>query len=183
MNCREFRRQHDRYLDDTLNGRDLDAMEGHRAGCERCSQLDTRVRRALLVAHNLPTIQPSAAFGPRLQARLLHERAAMSAHGSLRDGMPGSGWRPMSGRAFTALAAAILVIAGTAASFSMIGRERDVIRLMPVIASRPESDPGVLATPAMVASMPAGMTIWPAVFAAQQAPWHFASDAVGEERK
>jgi hypothetical protein len=30
-----------------------------------------------------------------------------------------------------------------------------------------------------VAAVPAGMPMWPAVFVAQQAPWHFASDAAG----
>jgi hypothetical protein len=43
----------------------------------------------------------------------------------------------------------------------------------------PEPEPSTMATPAMVASMPTGMTVWPALYVAQQAPWHFASDAVG----
>src|SRR6476646_562830 len=74
MNCREFRSKHAAYVDDTLSGVDIDAMALHRQLCERCSQLDTRVRRALLVARNLPTIEPSAAFSERLQARLAEER-------------------------------------------------------------------------------------------------------------
>jgi hypothetical protein len=31
----------------------------------------------------------------------------------------------------------------------------------------------------MVASMPAGMPIWGAVYVAQRAPWHLASDVTG----
>jgi hypothetical protein len=56
-----------------------------------------------------------------------------------------------------------------------------MIRLAPVVASLPESEPSVLATPAMVASMSAGMAVWPAVFVAQQAPWRFASDVFAAE--
>ena len=54
--------------------------------------------------------------------------------------------------------------------------ERDAIRLAPVVAYLPETEPSALATPAMVASMPIGMTVWPALYVAQQAPWQFASD-------
>ena len=43
----------------------------------------------------------------------------------------------------------------------------------------PEPEPSPLANPVMVASMPAGMGVWPAVFVAQQAQWHFASDVIG----
>jgi len=54
-----------------------------------------------------------------------------------------------------------------------------VIRLAPVVATLPEPEPSSIATPAMVASMPAGMPIWPAVFVAQRAPLHLASDVAG----
>jgi hypothetical protein len=47
------------------------------------------------------------------------------------------------------------------------------------VASTPEPEPSPFATPAMVASMPAGMPIWGAVYVAQRAPWHLASDVNG----
>ena len=78
MNCREFRRKHDAYVDDTLSGVDIEGMERHLRLCEQCAALDTRIRRSLLLARNLPTIQPSAAFGERLQMRLAQERALMA---------------------------------------------------------------------------------------------------------
>jgi hypothetical protein len=77
------------------------------------------------------------------------------------------------------MAAGILTVAGLAATLSTLGRGEETIRLAPVVATLPESEPSTLATPAMVASMPTGMTVWPALYVAQQAPWHFASDAVG----
>jgi hypothetical protein len=178
MNCREFRRKHDAYLDDTLSGIELDAMARHREQCERCARLDTRVRRALLVAHNLPIIHPSAGFSKRLEVRLMHERT-LKAAGLMPNGGRADGRHPFSVGVYTAIAAGIMAAAGLAAAVSVAGREPQAIRMAPVVASRPEVEPSTLATPALVAAMPAGMGVWPAVFVAQQAPWHFASDAVG----
>lgn len=179
MNCREFRRKHDAYIDDTLSGDDLDAMARHRRFCERCAQLDTRVRRALLRARNLPPIELSAGFAERLQLRLAQERALLASARASRGALTESGWRPFSIGAYAAIAAAILVVAGLAGTLTLMDREPRALRLPPVVASIPEPEPSSFATPAMVVSMPAGMAVWPAVFVAQQAPWHFASDAAG----
>ena len=179
MNCREFRRKHDAYIDDTLSGVELDGMARHRRFCEHCAQLDTRIRRALLVARNLPTIQPSASFSGRLQTRLLAERASLD-HGRQTDhAFAARRWSPLSVGAFSAIAAGVLAAAGFAGAVVLSSTRDDVIRLAPVVASRPEMEPSSLMTPTMVAAVPAGMPLWPAVFVAQQAPWHFASDAAG----
>ena len=47
-------------------------MYGHLEGCPRCARFDTTIRRGLLVVRNLPTVQPSRDFLPRLEARLHH---------------------------------------------------------------------------------------------------------------
>jgi hypothetical protein len=179
MNCREFRRKHDAYVDDTLSGVELEGMANHRRTCEHCAQLDTRIRRALLVAHNLPTIQPSAAFSERLQARLRAERLSLDLVRENDGTLTLRRWYPLSASAFTALAAGVLAAAGIAMTVSFSDSHDDVIRLAPVIASRPEAEPSPLMPSTMVAAVPAGMPMWPAVFVAQQAPWHFASDAAG----
>jgi hypothetical protein len=177
MNCRDFRRKHDAYIDDTLSGVELDAMARHRSFCDDCARLDTRVRRALLVAHNLPTIELSPNFGERFQVRLAEERTRMAA---MRAGdVTGPRWRRSSPVGYAAMAAGLITVAGLAVTLSGAGREPELIRLTPVVATLPELEPSMLATPAMVASMPTGMTVWPALYVAQQAPWHFASDAVG----
>lgn len=178
MNCREFRRKHDAYIDDTLSGVELEAMARHRELCERCAKLDTRVRRALLLAHNLPSIQPSRSFAERLQARLMEERRSLAATGTGRGTGPDNRLRSFSPATYAAIAAGILAVAGLAATATVAGREQPMIRLAPVVASLPEPEPSTLATPAIVASMPAGIAVWPAVFVAQQAPWHLASDVV-----
>jgi len=178
MNCREFRSKHDAYVDDTLSGVDLDAMALHRQLCERCSHLDTRVRRALLIARNIPMIQPSAAFSQRLRARLDAERNS----GDVRfadDGTFAAQGHSMFGGRYAVVMAGVLMAAGVAATFAMANTQDDVIRMSPVVATLPETELSPLTTPTMVASVSAGMPMWPAVFVAQQAPWHFASDAAG----
>ena len=193
MNCREFRRKHDAYVDDTLSGADIEGMRHHLRFCAVCAQLDTRVRRALMLAHNLPMIHPSPEFSARLQARLLDERARAQ---GLRDNslhprsqaLPFGLWRPLSMGAYAAVAAGMLAVAGLAGVMAF-GASSDsraqTIRLAPVVATLPEPEPTVawsvpsspLTPSTMAASVPAGMPLWPAVFVAQQASWHLVSDA------
>jgi hypothetical protein len=174
MNCREFRRKHDAYVDDTLSGREVEGMSLHLRFCQECGRVDTRVRRALLVAHNLPMIEPSAAFGQRLQTRLQQERAIMTSHRA-RHGFDEGRGRSLIPGTYAALVAGVLLASGLALAVTL--REPETLRLAPVVASVPEPVPSTLATAAMVASMPAGFSVWPAVYVAQQAEWHFAQDA------
>jgi len=178
MNCREFRRKHDAYVDDTLSGVDIEAMGRHLRLCAHCAALDTRIRRSLLIAHNLPSIQPSPAFTERLQMRLAHERAlkARQHDAGMMMGLMTRHRSPFSTGTYVALAAGIAMAAGVAMSVTLSSDSDPAIRLAPVVASAPEPEPSPLATPAMVASMPAGMPIWGAVYVAQRAPWHLASD-------
>jgi hypothetical protein len=182
MNCREFRRKHDAYVDDTLSGVDIEAMGRHLRLCADCAALDTRIRRSLLLAHNLPSIQPSVAFTERLQMRLAHERALKARQRNTAGTMMGLMTRhrsPFSTGTYVALAAGIALAAGLTMSATLASDADRTIRLAPVAASAPEPEPSPFATPAMVASMPAGMPIWPAVYVAQRAPWHLASDVTG----
>jgi hypothetical protein len=182
MNCREFRRKHDAYVDDTLSGVEIEAMRRHLRLCAQCAALDTRIRRSLLLAHNLPTIQPSDTFAERLQLRLAHERALRATREPADAAMMGLMTRhrsPFSTGTYVALVAGIALAAGLTISVHLSSEGDQAIRLAPVVASALEPEPSPLATPAMVASMPAGMPIWPAVYVAQRAPWHLASDVSG----
>ena len=179
MNCRDFRRRHDAYVDDTLSGVDIDAMTHHLRLCDGCARLDTRVRRALLVVRNLPGIEPSRAFAARLEARLEVERVSMRHLAVLQhDGR--ATWRPaMTTTSYTALAAGVLAAAAIAAA-TLAPARHDVTRLDSAVAVRSATPaPLSMAGPTIVAAMPAGMPLWPAVFVAQEAPWHFASDVAG----
>lgn len=179
MSCREFRQLHDAFVDDTLSGLDAERMSHHRNHCDRCAGIDIRLRRALLVARNLPTIHPSATFDTRLQVRLATERASrhlVSHQGGITSHW---NWRPLSLGTYSAIAAGLIAVAGLAGAATFaIAREDAIIRMFPVVATRPEAEPS-LTSPTMVASMPAGMPLWSAVLVAQQAPWHFAGDAAG----
>ncbi len=183
MNCREFRRKHDAYVDDTLSGVEMEAMGRHRRLCAPCAALDTRIRRSLLLVHNLPAIEPSTTFNERLQMRLAHERALKAARqhddAGTMMGLMTRHRSPFSTGTYVALAAGVAMAAGLMISATLANEADQPIRLAPVVASAPEPEPSLLATPAMVASMPAGMPIWPAVYVAQRAPWHLASDASG----
>jgi len=184
MNCREFRHKHDAYVDDTLSGIDIEAMGRHLRLCDSCAALDTRIRRSLLLARNLPTIEPSAAFAERLQMRLAHERALharTSKEGGSAFGFDGARRHgaPFFTGAYVALAAGVAMAAGLMVAVTLTRDNDEAIRLAPVVASIPEPEPSPLAMPAMVASMPAGLSVWPAVFVAQQAPWRLASYAAG----
>jgi len=73
MDCREFCDKHVAFVDDTLAGIELDRMQRHRGECESCARRDAKIRRALLLFRNLPSIEPSAGFSQRLEARLRRE--------------------------------------------------------------------------------------------------------------
>src|SRR5215217_8733522 len=139
MNCREFRRKHDAYVDDTLSGVDIEAMGRHLRFCAECAALDTRIRRSLLVAHNLPRIEPSAAFAERLQMRLAHERALKTARqhddAGTMMGMMTRHRSPFSTGTYVALAAGIAMAAGLTLSLMLAGDADSTIRLAPVVAS------------------------------------------------
>jgi anti-sigma factor RsiW len=171
MDCREFNQKHVAFVDDLLPGVDLVRMQRHLLECEKCAHQDTLIRRALLVVRNVPEIRPSAAFSERLQARLRTARAE-PAYGDHAIGHP---------RLTTFAAAATGVVAAGLLAVVMTQQStppRD-IRLAPVVASLPEiqAEPysSPLAPGAMMASASTGIGIWPAVFAAEQAPLHFAA--------
>ena len=171
MDCREFNQKHVAFVDDLLPGIDLVRMQTHLLECERCAHRDTLIRRALLVVRNVPEIRPSAEFTQRLQTRL---RTARSEPHFADE----AGARP---RLTTFAAVATGLVAAGVLSVTVIQHRAPSheIRLAPVVASLPEiqSEPysSPLAPGAMMASASTGIGFWPAVFAAEQAPLHFAA--------
>jgi anti-sigma factor RsiW len=171
MDCREFNHKHVAFVDDLLPGIDLVRMQSHLLECERCAHRDTQIRRALLVVRNVPEIRPSVDFSERLQARLRTVRSEVR-YGDTAIGHP---------RLTTFAAVATGVIAAGVLSVTVMqhGAPPRDLRLAPVVASLPEiqSEPysSPLAPSAMMASASTGIGIWPAVFAAEQAPLHFAA--------
>jgi putative zinc finger protein len=170
MDCREFNQKHVAFVDDLLPGVDLVRMQRHLLECERCAHQDTLIRRALLVVRNVPEIRSSADFSERLQTRLRTVRA--EAYTDRAIGHP----RLTTVAALTTgvIAAGVLAVAMTQSGAS----PRD-LRMAPVVASLPDIQAEPYSSPiapgAMMASASTGIGIWPAVFAAEQAPLHFAA--------
>lgn len=165
MRCSQFRKHHLAYVDDTLPGCMIAAMERHLAECGACARLDASVRRGLLLVRNLPPIQPSPDFRARLDARL-------RAMGPVNREVPVTATGPGAGT-FAAAAAALALAAFLGMSYYAHATtiDRD-LSLPPVIATAPAPEPSPIATPAIVASVSTGFPMWQAVLLAEQAPMH-----------
>jgi anti-sigma factor RsiW len=166
MDCRDFCDQHLAFVDDTLAGIELVRMQRHMAECESCAKHDAKIRRALLLFRNLPSIEPSADFSRRLSVRLQECQKEQIANTQ----------RSMKFGAIAAVLASAVMLGyiGTTL-YNQNGVPRD-IRLAPVVATLPEAEltPITTSAPAIVASVSAGLTIWPAALFAEQFPVRFA---------
>ena len=172
MDCRQFLENHSSYVDLRCSAIEEREFQQHLADCQRCARHDTAVRRSLLLVKSLPTIQPSPDFRARLDARLRSVQPEMSAPRF----RPSLFRLPLS--AFAAVAAGLVIVAALAATM----RGDDVIRMAPVVATLPESEPSQTMTPALVATVPTGMSVWPAIMAASQASVHFVAAELAPER-
>lgn len=166
MDCREFREKHVAFVDDTLPGIDLVAMQRHVLECEPCARHDASVRRALMVLRSLPEIEPSPDFAERLNARL---HAVGPVDMSTPPGRNGPALR-----SFLVAAASVITIGYLTVHLLEWNEPPRPIQLAPVVATRPALPPTPVATPALVASVSAGVPVWSAVLMAEQAPMHFA---------
>ena len=164
MDCRTFRRNHCAYIDDTLPGVDLVAMEAHRAECAACGDYDARVRRSLLVVRNLPPIEVSADFSERLYQRLgeieVDRRPVLTRSASR---VPRYG----------AVAAGLLLASmGGLALFD--GDQPLHVELQPVVASERAHASDALSDAAIMATASAGLPVWPALILAEEIPMQVA---------
>ena len=166
MDCRDFCEQHLAFVDDTLAGIELVRMQRHIAECESCAKQDAKIRRALLLFRNLPSIELSPDFSSRLEARLKscqEDQLAMTQHSMRR------------GAIAAALASAVMLGYIGTTLFNQPVVPRDIL-LPPVVATVPEPEltPITTSAPAIVASVSAGLTIWPVALFAEQVPVRFA---------
>lgn len=183
MDCREFENKHVAYVDDLLSAREMDAMRRHIGTCSRCSRQDVRVRRSLMLVRSLPPIEPSPDFFNKLNARL----AELGPEARV-DAVPQRSLFPSmlpSMASFAALAAGIVAVAYMAVETNNYFAPATDQRLSAVgtVVAMPiaDSEPMRVATPmpmsnaALVASVPTGISVWPAVLMAGQSPMHFAA--------
>jgi hypothetical protein len=168
MDCRRFRDQHALLVDERCSAMQENEMREHMRACADCSRLDASVRRSLLLARNLPDITPSSDFIQRLEARL-------------RDGAQPMELRPRYSLSAIAAVAATLVFAALLTLELVRAHEPSAVRLPPVVAATPEADPSIISS-ALVATLPTGMSVWPAIVAATHAPVHFVATEMANER-
>lgn len=171
MDCRQFRDKHTPFVDLMCSGQDEAEMREHMRRCPDCSHHDMIVRRSLLLVRSLPTIQPSADFRARLEARLRASTPVVVTAQSSR----------ISFGTFAAMAAGVAFVTYAAIDYTRSGTPTDVV-LPPVVATLPETEPSSMAMPALVATVPTGMSVWPAIMLASQAPMHFVAAELASER-
>ena len=172
MDCKDFRDRHAPFVDLMCSVQDEREMREHMKACAPCARHDTRIRRSLMMVRSLPTIEPSADFRARLDARLREVRAAE------RFATP----RPprLIAARFAALAAGIALVSYVATDLVRRAQTPE-IEMPPVVATLP-AEPLQVATPAMVAAVPTGMSVWPAIMLASQAQIQLVAAELASER-
>src|SRR5690606_37263463 len=131
MACRQFRRAHSSFLDDTLSGVETIAMQPHISECPLCAQLEYPLRRSLMLARSAPPVAPSAEFASRLASRMASARALSPRSAEAR---------PTRRRRTVAASASMLLVA-MAATATIQGAARpapvDVVTLASVVVCPP----------------------------------------------
>lgn len=169
MDCRQFRNKHVAFVDDVLPAIDMEAMRRHLTRCPKCSRQDTAIRRSLILVRNLPTIEPSAEFMNRLSARLAE--IGPPSYGDFGNPKPVLA----SFRTFVVLAAGIGAIAVISIETSRFFTGTVTPEVVPVVAATIDSTPAPAANAGIVASVPTGIPVWPAVLMVGEAPLRFAN--------
>src|SRR5688572_22217340 len=170
MDCRRFRNNHAPFVDLRCSVHEEGEMRMHMRECPVCARHDMVVRRSLMLVKSLPTIETSPDFGARLDARL---------RASPREVTPRRS--RISYVVVAAAAAGVMFMTYLATDTLRTGAPRE-IRLAPVVASAPESEPSPVATSGFVATVPTGMSVWPAIMVASQATIHFVAAEMATER-
>lgn len=164
MDCKTFRKHHALFVDEQISGVMAAAMYSHARGCPACAAHDARIRRALLLARNLPRVDVSADFATRLRHRIETEKGRGVTAAETHRRWP----------RFAAMAVAGLGFLAVFAVRRSAEEMRDPPRLAGVVALPPATLDSTTA-PAIVASMSAGMPVWPALWLAERAQFRYAS--------
>ena len=177
MDCRRFRKQHLAYLDDTLSGDMTAEAQQHILACDACAAHDTLVRRSLMIARSMRTIEPSTEFQRKLRERLAvcRDEVRGEPRFALPKSLPIS--FPTSFRSPRAMAAvAVGAALGTMVWRGLSAGVTPVIAMQPVVASQPVSlQPQPVFSPALISVMSTGNPVWPAAMMIEEAPTQFVS--------
>jgi len=177
MDCREFRKQHFAYLDDTLPGDAMSAALRHVMACDSCAAHDCMVRRSLMLVRNMQVIEPSADFRQRMQARIAETRAETQRErfAMAERELNGGARRVKQPIVLSAVAASVLVM-GTMAWREVTPREAKAATAQPTASVVKPSAPvdttmqPIHFSPGMVQAMATGNPMWPAALLVDDTP-------------
>ncbi len=129
VHCSDFIRKYSDFRDGLLSGAAHEAFTRHARECDRCARYDRVVSGGVAVLRDLPEVEPSSDFLPRLQHRVYHieDRAALLK--SLKSSAP-----PL---AFVGVA---LVLLGSVAYLTDSGAAPATVELPPVMAAAPKKE-------------------------------------------
>jgi hypothetical protein len=179
MHCREFRNKHVAFVDDLLPAVEMAAMRRHLDACSGCARRDSRIRRSLLLVRNLPPIDVSPEFLETLNARLA-ELGTIA-----RDDVVRSRASFSSAASVALLAAGLVAVAYLAVETNNYFAPRDATAVEAravAVAQPPEIEfSAPITNAALVASVPTGIPVWPAVLMVGQSPMRFASMEFSDE--
>lgn len=176
MDCREFRKQHFAYLDDTLPGDEMSAAQRHVMACDSCAAHDTMVRRSLMLVRNMQVIEPSADFRQRMQARIAETRAETQRERFVlaeREARPAP--RLKQPIVLSAVAAGVLMM-GTMVWHETGTSEATAATVQPTAAVIKPAAPvdttmqPIYLSPEMVQAISTGNPMWPAALMVDDAP-------------
>ena len=137
MTCTEFRDRYTEFRDGLITApRELRRFERHLARCGACSEYDAALRRGVLALQGAETIEPSASFRRRLDARLRAERLQL-AEPPLRTRGGGGGSAGIAAALFVAAALALVAVE------SLGSRRLATAALPPVPFPKPVARAGV----------------------------------------
>jgi hypothetical protein len=185
MDCREFRKQHFAYLDDTMPGDDMAAAQRHIMSCDNCAAHDTMVRRSLMLVRNMSVIEPSVEFRQRMQERLSQTRAETQREKFLlaeREAVTKPRLMVSQPLFMTAVAATVLVAGAvvwhqqqTLTPSSMVSMQSaQPIEPSASLASASDTtQQEIYLAPGIVQAMATGNPMWPAALMVDDAAAHF----------
>lgn len=178
MRCSEFRDLHCAFVDDTLAGVELVRMQRHIAECPECAARDARVRRSLMVVRSLPPIEPSPDFAARLDRRLRSCASEDEQHA-------GTSFRTVASVGLAMSAAMLFYMTESLHGGPSSPHARDIV-LPPVIAMATPPAPSAFGPDSasnsarvIVASVGAGVPIWPVAALVEQPSLQLASYTQG----
>jgi hypothetical protein len=132
MDCSQFLDGYSEFRDGVLGEAERAEYQQHLGTCASCGRYDRVIQRGVTIFRDLPGVEPSSDFMPRLQHRLYHVEDEMRASGHRTSGASSS--------LLLAIAAAIALVAWAPA---LRVRPPVVLRLAPVAAGAPKRAPEV----------------------------------------